>query len=133
MLPAPGRSVFGGRAGVFVACRQRTSAPDKKVAERRAAEQTPLPGLPGPDERPAAKTGEAELRQRVLQRCLETRAVAGPLRARDLAQRLASLDRRIDRHLVMQSGSSGGCILCADQAVEMSSPPSLCQSSLPNS
>ena len=28
------------------------------------------------------------------------RPMAGPLRARDLAQRLATLDSRIDRHLV---------------------------------
>jgi phage-related baseplate assembly protein len=84
-----------------VAFTLRTPAPTKRVAERRAAQQTPLPGLSEPDDKPVpGKEGDEGLRQRVLQRCLETLAVAGPLRARDLAQRLASLDGRIDRHLV---------------------------------
>ena len=39
-------------------------------------------------------------RIRVLQCCLETLAVVGSLPVRDLAQRLASLDSRINRHLL---------------------------------
>jgi hypothetical protein len=79
-----------------------------------AIRKTPLPGLPEPEQRPARISDEdRELRQRVLERCLETLAATGPLRARDLAQRLASLDRRIDRHLVdsvLYHHGRGGCV-----------------------
>jgi hypothetical protein len=40
------------------------------------------------------------LRQRVLERCIQTLEVAGPLPARELAKRLAPLDPRIDKSLI---------------------------------
>ncbi len=44
--------------------------------------------------------GIVALRQRVLNRSLDVLRGSGPLTGREIAQRLASLDKRIDRHLV---------------------------------
>lgn len=41
-----------------------------------------------------------ELRQRVLKRALDIVRTSGPIAGREIAQRLAQLDTRIDRHLV---------------------------------
>jgi hypothetical protein len=41
-----------------------------------------------------------QLRQRVLKRALDVLRTTSPLTGREIAQRLAQLDSRIDRHLV---------------------------------
>jgi len=67
-------------------------APNGSAQEGESpAEQPTLPGLSG---------GMVALRERVLKRSLEALRVSGPLTGREIAQRLVSLDKRIDRHLV---------------------------------
>jgi hypothetical protein len=57
-------------------------------------------GLPGMDGLAHSPLDDGALRAGVLQRCIETLAVNGPLRARDLAARLEVLDARIDKRLI---------------------------------
>jgi hypothetical protein len=73
-----------------------TSGGSRVTASGRVSQ----PGLPGMDGLAHSPLDSGALRAQVLQRCIEMLAVKGPLRARDLASRLVSLNPRIDRHLV---------------------------------
>jgi len=71
------------------------------------------PSPPGQAALPGFSGGTAELRQRVLKHALEALRRSGALTGREIAGRLANIDRRIDRHLVNSVPSREGAAFVA--------------------
>lgn len=109
---ASGRTTAQHERSVAAASGEAGSAPSQVTTPEQPAHASARRqrlDLPGQAQQPELLEGaepnepnpDAELRARVLRRGLEVLAAAGPLSARELAQRLAHLDPRIDRTLIV--------------------------------